>query len=1351
MTTPDTFLSEATGSEIEWTRQAGYPVALATEFVQIGNGPDGFEVAFARTLAPGAAPKAEDVRSLWKARWNRRAAPVALVVAHQDSAGAWKASVCGTKDDPAVIAGLPLEQVDRIASAALSSPDPATADRTFHRLLVGQKDSLVAGLTNVGLFASHELRTGVPNRPDYARARDAAQPLLRTKGQDLIHGLGYSMTPHGSIANILSTNGANRAVAVFLDEHEVFDRAADRFNATSPVSLGMAIAAAQNLPWLLITRGTQIRLYPTSPDVGVGRKGQAQTYTEVDVQMLAPQDAAYLHLIFSADALAEHGSAAEILAASADHAAALGARLRNRVYRDVVPALAVAVANEMGGTSEDDLDEAYHRTLTILFRLLFVAYAEDRGLLPYQRNPRYTRKALKTLAREFADDPDATFDPDATDRWEDLLAVWKAVDDGNSEWGVPAYNGGLFAADSGHATGHAIAQMTLTNAQIGPALRALLIDTGEDGTRGPVDFRSLSVREFGTVYEGLLESSLSVAPTDLTVDTKTQAYLPAKRGDQVEVPSGQVYFHNASGARKATGSYFTKKFAVEHLLDTALEPALVSHLTKIEAYRAAGDDAKAAETFFDFRIADLAMGSGHFLVAAIDRIEARLSAYLAGHPVAAVTEELNRLAEAARDALGANSADIEIETSGLLRRQIARRCIYGLDLNLMAVELARLGIWIHTFVPGLPMSSLDHGLRVGNSLTGIGTLSEVEMILEPGKASRDQASLVGDRLETALLTSRDRLIRVARTAEATKREVREAKVEHDKAMAESAPARYLMDGAVAARLGAINLPFDAEAAIEAGESQAAQDAVTELAAAHLPYLFPEVFLRDNPGFDVLLGNPPWEELVYEEIKFWTLQFPGLKGLPQKDQKAAMDRYRAERPDLAAEVAQEKEQADTIRAALMAGPFPGMGQGHADLYKAFCWRFWDLLRDGGHAGVVLPRGALSAAGSAPWREEVLAHGSFADVTALINTGGWVFDEVHGQYSLALVTLHRHTTGDHQVSLRGPYHSLKNFNTAVAEAPATFPADQFATWSTGASFPMLPDTRAGEIFLKYRTHPRFDDPTGTWLFKPLQGDFNATTHRAYYNADPDAPTSLPVYSGSSINLWNPDTGERYGAADATEVLPILQQKRHRQARTASSPYFGLPPAITNDANTLSPMLPRIGFRDITNQTNTRTLVTTLLPPKVIAVNSLPFLVRVKGNEADEAYLLGVMASIPMDWYARRYVELHVNFHILNAFPVPRPNADDPLRGRVIDIAGRLAAVDSRYTHWAAQIGVPVGSVTDEATKTDLVAELDAVVALLYGLDRSDVEHVFGTFHRGWAYQDRLTAVLTHFDAWKAKVAA
>ena len=136
--------------------------------------------------------------------------------------------------------------------------------------------------------------------------------------------------------------------------------------------------------------------------------------------------------------------------------------------------------------SDADLTEAYHRTLLVLFRLLFLAYAEDRGLLPYGRNPRYDRHAIKTLARDFADHPDLVFDEHATSLWDDMLTVWAAVDEGNAGWDVPAYNGGLFSRDpSSNPSGAALASLRLHDAEFGPVLRALLVDIGRGRHPGP--------------------------------------------------------------------------------------------------------------------------------------------------------------------------------------------------------------------------------------------------------------------------------------------------------------------------------------------------------------------------------------------------------------------------------------------------------------------------------------------------------------------------------------------------------------------------------------------------------------------------------------------------------------------------------------------------------------------------------------------------------------------------------------------------------------------------------------------------------------------------------------------------
>ena len=268
---------------------------------------------------------------------------------------------------------------------------------------------------------------------------------------------------------------------------------------------------------------------------------------------------------------------------------------------------------------------------------------------------------------------------------------------------------------------------------LGPILQSLLLDDIEEG-RGPVDFRSLGVREFGTIYEGLLEQELSLAESDLAVG-KDGAYIPATGKARAVAAEGEVYLHNTSGSRKASGSYYTKSLAVDHLLDHALEPVLAEHCARLDTL---GEDEAAAE-FFRFHTADIAMGSGNFLVAAIDRAEGALARYLAKRRLPGVMDELQRLRTAALTALGPPAEGTEIEDTQLLRRQIARRCIYGVDLNPKAVLLARLSRRIHTFVPGLPLSFLDRGLVAGNSLVGIATVDEAQGLIrgQPGRHGRN--------------------------------------------------------------------------------------------------------------------------------------------------------------------------------------------------------------------------------------------------------------------------------------------------------------------------------------------------------------------------------------------------------------------------------------------------------------------------------------------------------------------------------------------------------------------------------------------------------------------------------------
>lgn len=683
----------------------------------LGNGPSALEVAVLRAPAPISMAT---LRAAWSARLAGRATPLLVVVLISN-----RAALCGpVGEPPPAFIDLDIDRVERICRTALTEPDRHVALR-FLATAIPEAEAPVPGVRNEGLFATHELQRGLPSSTSWPDATKAAMGALGLRGDKLLERLEYTIEATPGPVSILRAGGSRRAVAVFLDRNESPDLPSARFAQLSPVSYALAKADAENLEWVLVSAGPMLRLHPVRTGIGTGRRGRGETFAEIHLDLLADSDAAYLWLIFSADALRLGGYVEELLANSARYAADLGSRLRERIYTEVVPDLALGILNarDLKRPSSVDLAETYQMALVYLFRLLFLAYAEDKELLPYKRNQLYRDRSLKHKAQELAKlRRDRIPFSRESNLWEEIDRLFRAVDKGNASWGTPAYNGGLFSRDPAiSSVGAQLSAIQMPDSVLGPVLTSLLVEGTPEGW-GPIDFRSLGVREFGTIYEGLLENELAVADTDLTTKTKERAYAPAGPRDDVVVSKGRAYLYNTSGERKSTGSYFTKHFAVEHLLDHALEPALKEHLERLDLL----GGQEAARQFFDFRVADIAMGSGHFLIAAVDRIERALSGYLLKRPLTEVHAELARLRDLAQDALGPQGMDLPVEDTQLLRRQIARRCIYGVDRNRIAVDLARLALWIHTFVPGLPLSFLDHSLVEGNSLVGIGTLGEAD-------------------------------------------------------------------------------------------------------------------------------------------------------------------------------------------------------------------------------------------------------------------------------------------------------------------------------------------------------------------------------------------------------------------------------------------------------------------------------------------------------------------------------------------------------------------------------------------------------------------------------------------------
>lgn len=1220
-----------------WQPSHTMPGSVRTGQVFIQDADYGLEIAVGDAAR---RPSSADMRRVWKARHGGRPSPVLVAVGYPGPDGT-AIAVCGPAgEEPPVYFDLDISRVERLAAAALAEPTRHAAQRCLLRLLP-EVESDLPGLVNSGLLATQELRYGVPQRPDWSAATTSSGSALKKRGRSLVEALGFTVSQLGANTSLLMAGVDRRAVAVFLDESEAFDAPGSRFEGVSPVSHALAVAGREHLSWVIVTRALEIRLYAARPDTGVGRRGPSQTFIEANLALLPEDLAGYLQLLFSADALADGGTFDEILKSSADFAADLASRLRDRVYKEAVPALARAVAARLDpNPDEAQLMAAYDQTLNILFRLLFVAYGEDKDLLPYDTNSRYADHSLKRLARRLADDANRgalAFGDANADLWEDVAQGWDAVRRGNTGWGVPPYNGGLFSVDpKTNPAGAALASMRLTNAEFGPALAALLIDTGEgnDDAVGPVDFRSLSVREFGTIYEGLLESELSVAPTDLALDDEG-TYIPAAGREKVEVFAGTVYLHNRSGARKATGSYFTKPFVVEHLLENALEPALADHVARIKAHLDAGDDAAAAADFFDFRCADIAMGSGHFLVAAVDRIEARLSAFLALNPIPAVIAELEDLRLAALGALGDLADGVEIETTSLLRRQVGRRCIYGVDVNEIAVELARLAIWIHTFVPGLPLSFLDHNLVAGDSLIGIGSIEEALTSLAGG--DDDAPTLYRDEITGFLGRASTALTRLATIADATVADVRAAESAHREALQQVAPATALFDVLIAARFGEAQVPVsvDEHAIVDAADRSGAHDVMAKVSALHFPVAFPEVFLRERRGFDCVLGNPPWDKVLFEAQQFWVTRVPGLNSLSDTERDRRIAQLRRERPVDAATEARVKAERERFQAYVRES-YPRRGRGHYDFAKLFAERAVTLLHPKSSLGFVLPANSLLLGGWSKIRELLLREAA-TSIAQARNRGGWLFEDVHNSYAVAFVA--RTMSGEKAAGVRvWPGITSRSILASVAADNALYlSAQDLEDLSDSMVVPWLNSTADRRVFEAIRSHPALARDQG-WIqgFPDSRWDFVASGHARRFSTDRDQDGAWKILMTRHVNAFH---------IDDTIAFQRFVPKPESLPRGGVGSRDGR--VILDESH------PVIIYRYPSRNDDSRTMIATALPRSgYLHNNGYVHAIRHAPGTSTTSLLalLGYLNTFTCDWWIRRFVDRHVNTRVINNIRLP-----------------------------------------------------------------------------------------------------
>lgn len=422
----------------------------------------------------------------WTARLRRRTVPLVLVVEANGSA-----LVVGPGGDPPPVVSLDPRLVASDLAAAREQ-DPLDVRRRLPQVWQQARGAGgLVGLRNVSLFSTHYLRARAPRLPGWEELAEHGRAAARARSLVArLEALGFEHEQHGEGIFWLRAAGRPAAAVLAFPSGQDLDRASA--GGELPIAGLLREMDAAGARWGILASGEVWRLYSA--------EHPARTTSYVEVELSKLSDPGYYGALFSADALKKGGIAEAVTEGSRAFAVGLGDRLRDRIYERVVPGIVTAVADEVERlqgppTTRAALEAIYDATLTLLFRLLFVLYAEARGYLPVETSAGYrehsVRKRLDAVVATVAEGRE--FDPRASDVWSDLAETFDAVANGHTEWGVPAYDGGLFRDHAETPAGKILVAIRPSNVSLGAALYHLAYDEQEDDA-GRIDYSDLEIR-----------------------------------------------------------------------------------------------------------------------------------------------------------------------------------------------------------------------------------------------------------------------------------------------------------------------------------------------------------------------------------------------------------------------------------------------------------------------------------------------------------------------------------------------------------------------------------------------------------------------------------------------------------------------------------------------------------------------------------------------------------------------------------------------------------------------------------------------------------------------------------------
>ncbi|MGQ0733606.1 MAG: Eco57I restriction-modification methylase domain-containing protein [Acidobacteriota bacterium] len=1032
-------------------------------------------------------------------------------------------------------------------------------------------------------------------------------PLVRLLGYELLH-----LEPHGNgFVGALGSRGS--AVAVI----RTTPWAADLDAAwRDTVRAGRAAGAR----WGLVCTGRLVRIVDAS-------RAWSRRVLDFDLSLVLGDDrsaTAFWMLLRRAALDGTAGDhAVERLAARADRYAVAACDALGGGVLDALASLVTSLDRHgPRGSSSSDLD-TFDQALTIVYRLLFLLFAEARGLVPTWHRVYRDAYSVDALCHRGFDRGDVK------GVWAAFQAMSRLAHAGCrvGDLVVTAFNGRLFSP-AHTPLGEAV---RLPDTVMTHLVRSLATTPTRQGRRR-VCYADLGVEQLGSVYESILEHE------------------PRRIG-------GSLVLTRTSRERKASGSFYTPRVMTDFLVRRVLCPLV---------------DGQPADRILALRVLDPAMGSGAFLVSACRYLAAALERALGvegQHPAGRQRHGAARRAE--------------------LRRLVAEQCLYGVDSNPRAVQLARVSLWLTTLDGKRPLSFLDHHLAVGDSLVGArledlwrspdgrvrgaDPRTDHPRLFDGEAAGAFARHVVPDRYRLAIDPAdspsavRDKEATLARLSSPG------TPLAQWKAIADLWCAGWFWPAGDLPRGVYLDMA-SSRGGRDGALSGRQRDAIADRASAtarshrffHWELEFPEVFFtrdgqpRADGGFDAVIGNPPWDV---------------LRANPEDDRTAGPAR---------------EDRRAALRFFRRAGVYRYLGPGHLNRYQLFLERACQLARSGGRLGLVLPSGLATDHGSGSLRR-ALADGADIERVIGFDNRGSIFP-IHRDVKFLLLTA---TLGGRTERVRCSFgRSVADWLDDLPDAAREEPSDAcpvsltrslLESWDRDSlTWPMPASPLDLSILEQTRAAARGLGEAAGWGVS-FGRELNATDDRPHFRA----------------------LGDKARRSRASELLPVIEGKHLEPFRLTTGPArFGILPTTAARLLGSTSMFRRhrLAYRDVASATNRLTLISAILPPHTVSTHTV-FCLRSDLDRASQYCLMALLNSLVANFLVRLHVTTHVGVALVARLPVPRP----PRSSRVFR---ELVTLSRRLEQSSLSLHEPY-------------ARLNAIVARCYQLTPTQYAHVVSSF--------------------------